>query len=305
MAPNYIYLVSFLSAETLYKNNSALHYKAPTSVKVWVGGNGSRKLCTRVQRLLVFFWECDSPAFRLTARSILISFKLKSRNVRENKSNSFAPITRHDFFIASVRRLITFDAPHDKSARLVWRDLSPLAVDQPRLSTSYLARQTPCVFASARASRNRRHQWAVNFSFLNLGFLSWLVDALVHFATALEYPCILFFLLTELSFDITARGWWGLPAPTIWDHCHALAKCTETTTSTVTTCAHAPHTAHSQAYNPAYPGPIASHFEIASRFAPTTHQALGTIISSNFNDFPRALLRSHHNHMHDTDTHTH
>ena len=42
---------------------------------------------------------------------------------------------------------------------------------------------------------------------------------------------------------------------------HVLAASTTTTTSTITTCAGASHTLHSQAYTPAYPGPIASHFE--------------------------------------------
>ena len=45
---------------------------------------------------------------------------------------------------------------------------------------------------------------------------------------------------------------------------HALATSTAATTSTVTTCAGVSYAAYSQAYTPAYPGPIASHFKHAS-----------------------------------------
>ena len=62
---------------------------------------------------------------------------------------------------------------------------------------------------------------------------------------------------------------------------HALATSTATTTLTVTTCAGASYAAYSQAYTLAYPGPVASYFENASRFVPITHQAPGTTVSSN------------------------
>ena len=62
---------------------------------------------------------------------------------------------------------------------------------------------------------------------------------------------------------------------------HAHATSTATTTSTITTCAGASYAPYSQAYTAAYPGPVASHFEKASRFVPVTHQAPSTTISSN------------------------
>ena len=64
-------------------------------------------------------------------------------------------------------------------------------------------------------------------------------------------------------------------------HAHAHATSTATTTSTITTCAGASYAPYSQAYFAAYPGPVASHFDHASRFVPVTHQAPSTTISSN------------------------
>ena len=62
---------------------------------------------------------------------------------------------------------------------------------------------------------------------------------------------------------------------------HTLGTSTATTTSTITTCAGAYYTAYSQAYTAAALGPVASHFENASRFVPVTHQAPSTTIPSN------------------------
>ena len=53
---------------------------------------------------------------------------------------------------------------------------------------------------------------------------------------------------------------------------HALTTSTATTTLTIASCADASYAAYSQAYTPAYPRPVASHFENASRFVPVTHR---------------------------------
>ena len=76
---------------------------------------------------------------------------------------------------------------------------------------------------------------------------------------------------------------------------HALPASTATTTSTITTCAGTLHAAHSQVYTTAYPGPVASHFENASRIIPVTHQAPSTTISNNLTTeappfFPRRVI---------------
>ena len=62
---------------------------------------------------------------------------------------------------------------------------------------------------------------------------------------------------------------------------HAPATSTATTTSTITTFAGASYATHAQACTRAYPGPVASHFENASRFVPIMHQAPSTAVSSN------------------------
>ena len=73
---------------------------------------------------------------------------------------------------------------------------------------------------------------------------------------------------------------------------HALATSTATTKSTITTCAGTFYAAHSQAYTPTYPGPVASHFDNASRFVPITHQTPGTTVSSNLTiESPAFVLR--------------